>query len=73
MKIEKNNTTTYITAKKSIGCNAPIEVTDLALINTDFTVFNIIGSGHFINTTRYCIDNTKILAKLFVCKSRITQ
>ena len=52
MKIEKNKTTTYITAKKSIGCNAPIEVTDLALINTDFTVFNIIGFDRLFDYNR---------------------
>jgi hypothetical protein len=39
MKIEKNKTTTYITAKNRIGCKAPIEVTDLDFI-VRFLVFS---------------------------------
>ncbi len=42
MKIEKNNTTIYITAKKRMGCKAPIEVTDLVLIARDFIGFSIV-------------------------------
>ena len=36
IKMEKNSTTTYITAKKRIGCNAPIVVDLLVLIIGDF-------------------------------------
>jgi hypothetical protein len=36
IKMEKNNTTTYITAKKRIGCKAPIVVDLLVLIIGDF-------------------------------------
>ena len=31
--MENNNTTTYTPAKKRIGCNEPIGVTDLVFIN----------------------------------------
>jgi hypothetical protein len=36
MKMEKNNTTTYITAKKRIGCRAPIVADLLAFIIQGF-------------------------------------
>jgi hypothetical protein len=72
--MEKNKTTTYITAKNRIGCNAPIEVTDLAFIV--FLVFrrywkNLLAAP--VNTTNYCIDDIKILAKIGGCKSTSTQ
>jgi hypothetical protein len=65
--MEKNNTTTYITAKKRMGCNAPIEVTFLAFIACEFLGFSNgyrISMALVQHNQKYCIDDTKILAKL---------
>jgi hypothetical protein len=43
MKMERNKTTTYITAKKRIGCNAPTEVKFLAFIKQRFGFSKNIG------------------------------
>ena len=40
MKIERNRTTTYMTAKKSTGCSAPIDELDLDFIDTDLVLKN---------------------------------
>jgi hypothetical protein len=47
MKIEKNNTTTYITAKKRMGCRAPIVADFLVLITAGFRFFSKIGFSLF--------------------------
>lgn len=42
MNMDRNNTTTYITAKNSMGCNAPNELEDLDLMTGGFS-FSKIG------------------------------
>jgi hypothetical protein len=53
--MEKNNTTTYITAKKRIGCSAPIVVDLLVLIIQGFGLSKIWISTLVICYTTYVV------------------
>ena len=72
--MEKNNTTTYITAKKRIGCKAPIVVDFLVLMIEGFSLSKKLD--FMFNLLQYyscCIVRIKILVKLVVCKRINTQ
>ena len=61
--MEKNSTTMYITAKKRIGCNAPIDVTVLVFMSPDFNGFSTDILLLF-SIQDYCIVVIKIFPKL---------
>jgi hypothetical protein len=71
MKIDKKSTTTYMTAKKRMGCNAPTEVSLLAFIQANFRFFGIRLEICFVLVAlphKCCIARPKILVKLVECK-----
>lgn len=45
MKIDKNNTTTYMTAKKRIGWSAPTELIDLVFIQYQVWILKKLDSS----------------------------
>jgi hypothetical protein len=75
IKMERNKTTTYITAKKSTGCSAPMDEEDL-----DFIQYRFLG---FFKKIGFCVfpaigvkihlSLIKIEVKLMGCKRRSTQ
>ena len=75
MKMERNSTTTYITAKKSTGCSAPMDEEDLDFIQYRFLgVFKKIGFCVFPAIgVKIHLSLIKIEVKLNPCKRRSTQ